>query len=609
MRKKSVFLVIALIYSASFFYFGQWENAFYRSDSWGYYLHLPSILLYNDAGDYSKSIAVWRQYNSIETDPRADAYGLRPSPNGRLVNKYPIGVALMQSPFFATAHLFCKVTSAAPTDGFSVPYVLLVGISTLFFALWGLFLLEKSLRQYLSPTISLIATAVIALATNLFFFSTYTVGMAHPYLFFWFALLIRATQNWYERHDAQSSTLIGLSLGFIAMCRLPEVIAVLIPLFWSNTDGSRFSVWKKNGKMLGLAVLTFFVTTLPQFVWWKWASGQWLYYSYRGEQFHWSNPQILNGLFGFQNGWLTYTPVMILSLTGIFWLRRFAQPAFWPVVLLLPLHVYIIYSWWCWQYINGFGSRPMVELYPLLAFPLAAFIAFAWKKLWSSVFLAAVLVAFTLLNLFQTWQVSRLILLSEHANRAYFWEIFGKTSRSREAFIAYETKEKQPDESKIFKIKMLYFNEINDSTEEHHSPQNYLSAPLGFRCTGEFCFTGVVATDTSGILPGDWLRVSVQAFVSPDEYERRIDRLARLVATVQNADGQAIHYRSITVASKIGNSENVLWSGGKAGEWGDAAFFTQVPPDYRAGGNLKIYVWNPAGQKIWLDDLRLELWR
>jgi hypothetical protein len=609
MRNKPVFLIIALIYTASFFSFGQWKNVFYRSDTWGYYLHLPSILLYGDAGDYTKSIAAWRQYSPVEADPRADAYGMRPSPNGKLVNKYPIGVALLQSPFFAAAHIFCSVTAAAPADGFSKPYVLLAGLSTLFFVLCGLFLLEKSLRQYFSPTVALVTTATIALATNLFFFSTYTVGMAHPYLFFLFALLIRAVQNWYERPDARSSALVGLSLGFIAMCRLPEVIAVLIPLFWMSADGRWFSIWKKNGKMLGLAVCTFFLTTLPQFIWWKWMSGQWLYYSYTGERFHWDKPQILNGLVSFQNGWLVYTPAMIFSLAGIFWLRRFAKPAFWPVVLLLPLHVYIIYSWWCWQYINGFGSRPMVDVYPLLAFPLAAFVALAWKRTWSRVLLLTVLTIFAVHNVFQTWQVSQRILESERASRAYFWKIIGETRRTRSAFLAYETKERQPNESKIFKVKTLHFNEIKDSTEEQHSSKKALSQPFGFRCTGEFCFTGVVATDTSGILPGDWLRVSVQAFVSPEDYERKYDRFANLVLAVSGADGQMAHYRSVTVNSKIGNPENMFWSGGKAGEWGEAAFFTQVPPDYRPGGNAKIYIWNPQGAKLWLDDLRLELWR
>jgi hypothetical protein len=432
--------------------------------------------------------------------------------------------------------------------------------------------------------------------------------MAHPYLLFLFALLIRATQRWYEQPTARRSALLGFSLGMIVMCRVPEVIAVLIPLFW-GAGGNRFSLWGRHVPLVALAVLVFVVTLLPQLFYWKWMSGQWIFNSYQGEQFYWSDPQILNGLFSFQNGWLVYTPVMGLSLVGIFFLRRYAAAAFWPVLLLWPLHTYIIYSWWCWQYINGFGSRPMVDVYPLLAFPLAALIAFAWENVWSRLLTSIMLAAFAMLNVFQTWQSSRYVLWSELANRAYFWEIFGKTHPTRAAFIAYESGESQPDESAISKIKTLYFNEIKDSSEEHHAQSKYLSPPLGYRCTGEFCFTGTVMTDTAGLLPGDWMRASIHAFVSPNEYERKIDRLARLVVVVSDPDGQTLLYRTITIASKIGNPGNILWSGGNAGKWGEAAFFVRVPPAYRPGGHIKIYVWNSQGQKLWLDDLRLELWR
>lgn len=602
-------LLIALFYTLSFFYFSQWKSAFYHADSWGYYLHLPSVLLHSDAGDYRTSIAAWHQYNPAGPDPFADAYGLRPTPIGRTANKYTVGVAVLQSPFFALAHTFCLVTDAAPADGFSTPYVFLAGLSTLFFALWGIFLLENALRQHFSASVTLVAVATVALATNLFFFSTYAVGMAHPYLFFLFALLIRATQRWYERPTLRRSTWLGFSLGMIAMCRVPEVVAVLIPLCWTRADGSRSSIWRQNVPLVGLALLVFVLTLMPQLFYWKWVGGQWIFNSYQGERFHWADPQILNGMFSFQNGWLVYTPVMVLSLLGIGLLRRYAAPAFWPVVMLLPLHLYVIYSWWCWQYINGFGSRPMVELYALLAFPLAAMVAWAWRRVWSRWMLTAVLAACTMLNVFQTWQFSRYILWPEQANRAYFWEIFGKTHTSRAAFLAYESNQKQPGESAVSQIKTLYFNEIKDSLEAQHVRSKHLSPPFGYRCAGEFCFTGTVRTDTAGLLPGDWLRASVYAFVSPEEYERRINKLARLVVAVTGADGQMLEYGGITVASKIGNPRNILWSGGKAGEWGEAAFFLRLPPEYLPGGDIKIYVWNSEGQKLWLDDLRLELWR
>ena len=78
---------------------------------------------------------------------------------------------------------------------------------------------------------------------------------------------------------------------------------------------------------------------------------------------------------------------------------------------------------------------------------------------------------------------------------------------------------------------------------------------------------------------------------------------------ITDSEGQILRYRTITITSKIGNPDNILWSGGKAGEWGEAAFFVRVPAEYGPGSQVKIYVWNSQGQKLWLDDLRLELWR
>ncbi len=617
MLRKPALPLIALIYLAAFCWFGQWQNVFYRSDSWGYYLHLPATLLYHDAGDYSATIAAWRIYNPGEADPRADAYGLRTAPGtGRTVIKYPVGVAILQSPFFLLAHSWCKLSGQSPADGFSVPYVLLAGLSTLFYALWGLYFLEKTLRRFFPNPVVQVVLLVLALATNLFFFSTYTVGMAHPYLFFGWSLLLFQTSIFYSgRAELQTSNSfkLGTILGLITICRIPEVLAVLVPLLWGlsgwQSVRERFCFLWKNGRQVMVAVLAFSLTVLPQLAYWKFVSGQWLFNSYQGERFDWANPQVLNGLFHYQNGWLIYTPVMAFALLGMVWLRRFAGAAFWPVAVLLPLHIYVIYSWWCWQYINGFGSRPMVDVYPLLAFPLAATVAVAWQRGWSRWALGAALVFCAALNLFQTWQTERLILWSERANAAYYAAVFGQATTTRAAYLALESSQRQPDETQIRKAKTLFFNEISDSTEEYHRQRFSHSPPYSYRCTNEFCFTGSVQTDTAGIRPGDWLRTSVRAFVRPDERERRLDYLARLAVEINGPDGTRCGYGSISVSSKIGNPQHLFWHGGGVGEWGEAAFFVQVPANYQPGGNVKAYVWNGRGQKLYLDDLLLEVWR
>jgi len=491
--------------------------------------------------------------------------------------------------------------------------LLLTGWSTLFYAFLGLILLYRLLRKYFSRLVAQWTVATLALATNLLFFSTYNVGMAHAYAFFLIALLLRAVDRWYAAPNPRSALWIGLALGLLAATRLPDLLVISIPLFWGLGKGHDISrrgqlFYQKRGQ-IALALLAGLLAFFPQLLYWKTVSGQWCYYGYQGEKFHWTDPQISNGLFSFQNGWLVYTPVMVLALLGIFHLRRSAPAVFWPLVLLLPPYLYLTYAWWCWQYINGFGSRPMVDLYPVLAFPLASLIAAAGRRLWARWLLGSLLLFFAGLNLFQTEQVKRLVLVSERANRAYYQAVFGKWRGSAAAFAAFETHEIQPDSSQLLRVTTLLFNPMEDSTEENYTQQLPLHSSFAYRCTGEFCQTAVLATTTLDLQPGDWLRASVQAFVRPGEAERNIDKLAKLVVEINPKDGPAYKNMGISITSKIGNPEHILWHGGQAGQWGRADFFLQVPPDYQPGGVLKVYVWNPNGQRIYLDDLRLEHWR
>ena len=57
-----------------------------------------------------------------------------------------------------------------------------------------------------------------------------------------------------------------------------------------------------------------------------------------------SNP----GFYNFNNGWLLYTPVMVLALLGIgvlWWQRR---DLFWFSSSYLALRLWISFSWWWW---------------------------------------------------------------------------------------------------------------------------------------------------------------------------------------------------------------------------------------------------------------------
>lgn len=188
--------------------------------------------------------------------------------------------------------------------------------------------------------------------------------MAHSYLFFLHGLLIFGTWKFYRSPGWKYAAAIGLSAGLITLIRPVEFVCLAIPLFYGlGADRSlseQWKFWRTHFRFISLAIGVFALCGLIQMLYWKVSSGQWIFYSYGEERFYFNKPKIGPGLFGFQNGWLPYSPVMVLSLFGLVYLFRHRR---WliSVLIFLPLHVYFAYSWWCWYYINGVGSRPMVE--------------------------------------------------------------------------------------------------------------------------------------------------------------------------------------------------------------------------------------------------------
>lgn len=605
MRIKLLLAVISIAYLSATLYFERTRSTLDGSDSWGYYVHLPALLLYHDTGDYSKTIAAWQAVYPNKPDPRLDAYGIRPTPLGKPAVKYPIGVAVLESPFFIAAHLYCLATAAFPADGFSTPYAWAAALSSLFFAVFGLFFLYKNLAFYFSERTSLAVTATVGLATNLFFFSSYTLGMAHPVAFFLIAYFLFVTKHWHENPNRRDALWLGLTLGLIALVRTQDAIIGLVPLLWGVRSWrdlpQRVRFFWKHKSSLAFAGLAFVLALLPQAAYWKFVSGQWWFYGYRGETFDWLRPHVLKGLFSFENGWLIYTPVMVFSLWGLLRLRRFMPDLFVPILVFLPLYWYVIYAWWCWMYINGFGSRPMVDTYALLAFPLAAWIE-SQKRKWA---VGLLLCFFVWLNIFQAWQAYRGIYWSERGNWAFYKEVFGKTETSARALAAYESGEIQPSKS-LNKAKEMFVHAMADSTSENFVRMEGRGA---YRCPGEFNHMTKVSNDTAKLVPGDWLRVSVAALVPRNAPVLSTDHIAKLVIDFTDGGGRLLKYRCLKIVSHIENPTHSLWRTHGTGAWGEAAFFVMVPVGFDAGSQLKTYVWNPNAQEVYVGELRVEVWK
>ncbi|MBK6283367.1 MAG: hypothetical protein IPF54_12580 [Draconibacterium sp.] len=156
--------------------------------------------------------------------------------------------------------------------------------------------------------------------------------------------------------------------------------------------------------MIFLAGTAAFLVILPQLLYWKAQTGHYIFNSYMDQgKFFFLEPQIINGLFSYRKGWLIYTLIMILAIFGFFLVaKNMRQIYFLPILIFTVINIYMVYSWWCWWYGGSYGSRPMIDIYGIMAIPMAAILE---KMLSGKIRLksiaAVLLLGFIWLNQFQ----------------------------------------------------------------------------------------------------------------------------------------------------------------------------------------------------------------
>jgi hypothetical protein len=622
MRLNSfIWLSLLAFYLLSFYKTDYWRRAAFGGDSWGYYVHLPATFIYHDVGDYTKSYEAVKKYDAAQPDPKVDKYGVRPTPTGKFAVKYSHGLAILFAPFFAIAHGFCSLTKLYPADGFSPPYMLANGFAVLFYVFLGLFYLKRLLNRFFTEGVVWAVVLSISVATNLLYFTTYNSIMSHAPLFACYCFLLFATDSFYRSPQRKWAIWVGIVYGFIALIRMNELYAVFIPLFWGIGKWADFKerllffrdYFKKYIVSVALPVVLIF---LPQLIYWHFVSGQWIYNAYVGEKFDFANPHITEGLFGFGNGWIPWTPIMLFAIFGLFALRRYARFAFLPTLLILPLHIYVIYSWWCWYYINGLGSRPMVEMYALLAFSLGAFYTVLMRfKTVGTVLVTCIVLFFSGFNILKIYQEHEGLIWAQFSNRAFYWEMLDATKPSRASLAAWVSNETQPKNvSKIEDIAALNFE---DSTMQFVTSDQKMSGKYSFLSKEtETQLTEIPlpiesgsAISKKGIFANDFIGLHVQGFFHEKDRVTTFYEQAMLKVVFFSKDKKVIKDRYFRMQPFIGNTDFNIWSSGEAERWGEIFVFVKVPTKVDTAGSIQISIYNGTKHPFFIDDLKVELWR
>ncbi len=346
------------------------------SDGFGYYVYLPATFIYHDFS-FGFVDDSWYRLDLSQVA-------------GHALDKYPVGVAVMESPFFFAAHLICLLRdhfsgggnpSSITATGYSDFYQYMILFGGIFYWIVGTTLLYKLLQKYLgfSAKTSLLACAVITYGTNLFHYAGYDACFSHIYSYFLFILFLYYL-CWYEKRDLQKrnrlwhTCIFGLLAGLIFMCRNTNILFVLTYVLYGVKDlktlKSRIVQILKPGRVVPI-VLTGFITLAPQLLYWHTATGRWFVYSYGGESFYWLKPQFANFLFSVRKGLFFWSPILLLSAAGIVIAYRKRQQLYTGLVVFLLLIVYVSCAWWAWAYGGSYGQRVAVDFMCVFAIFLA----------------------------------------------------------------------------------------------------------------------------------------------------------------------------------------------------------------------------------------------
>ena len=343
-------------------------------DKAAYYVYLPFTFIYGfDVRKFPDKI-----------DQKTFGFWLDRKHN-KLVGKTTCGIAILWSPFFLLTHAIATVFHLQP-DGFSDFYAKMTILPAVFYLVLGLFFLKKFLEKYQDRVITYFTIILIFLGTNLYYYSIKEGLMSHDTLFCLIAMLLFFLKKFLDNGKKPFLLFVAISVitSFIVLIR-PTGIVVLLFFLFLDTHSLK-EAWNRLLFFLRPRYsLTFILIIIliysPQFIYWHYLTGKFIYYSYPGEGFeNWKFPMLIPLWFSPLNGLFLYNPLSLLFLAGgiVMIVKKIPSGIF--ITSFFFLLSYIFSSWYSWYFGGGFGSRPFVDFYPLLAIPFAYCLDFIRKR-------------------------------------------------------------------------------------------------------------------------------------------------------------------------------------------------------------------------------------
>lgn len=423
---KQLFWILSITAVLGGLYFSRdWNSRYGRpinGDAKSYYAYLPAIFIYQDPA-FSFVDDIEMKYYPVDRSQFKNF--MNEQKNGKAVNKTFPGLSILYAPFFFIAMAVAWI-GGWDVDGYSLPFQVAIALSHVIYFFLGLrFLLAFFRTNKIRDEVSWLVFTAVLFGTNCWYYIVYDHTVSHIYNFFLSAVFIWTMSEWLRTKNIKPLGWMGVTLALLVITRPTNAIMLLfLPLFTEVNKVSIRSVFSTayfQIKPLIRYILLGMVILMIPFLLWKWQSDLWLVYSYKDEGFNFKEPHTWEFLFSYQKGWLLWSPILIFGLLFSFYhWYKISLRALIYFAVPLSLIIFVLSSWWCWTYGDGYGQRPMIEYIPFVAIG-AVFFLNRIPKLKRAYL---IVVPFSVVSLVQGFQIRNSILIGGSTTKASYWSHF-----------------------------------------------------------------------------------------------------------------------------------------------------------------------------------------
>jgi hypothetical protein len=361
-------------------------NPWVHGDGVGYFAYIHSLLIHHNLQFEDEWQAANQSFVMGRVGLNGEILPYEYTETHHLDNHFSVGPAILWAPFLCTTHLAITTLNSfgmhLKADGFSRPYLLTMALATAGYGFLGLWISFCLARKYVAEKWAFLATVGYWFASSLFVYMYLNPAWSHAHSLFAVALFLWYWNRTRERRTRAQWVVLGLLGALMVNIYYINAVLLLVPALEaigdyiaSIHDGGRQKVTFKH--LLGvhtLFVAVFLIGMLPTLISRKIIYGHFLTTGYpEAHEWNWTHPVFASVLFSSDHGLLSWTPVLVLAVIGLFLFRAYDRKFAIYLGASSLLFFYVISCYVNWDGMSSFGNRFFISLGPAFIIGLAVF--------------------------------------------------------------------------------------------------------------------------------------------------------------------------------------------------------------------------------------------